>query len=172
VRGIYYSIERLNTWVGERVMWLTSALVVLIFADVVLRYLFSSTSAWVMELEWHLFSLIFLLCAGYTLNNDQHVRVDLFYARMPRKGKAWVDLLGTLLFLLPWCAIVIYTSFKYAENSFAFREMSPDPGGLPARYIIKFAITVGFSLLMLQGIALVLKSLRIILISESAPKQD
>lgn len=153
-------------------MWLTSALVVLIFADVVLRYLFSSTSAWVMELEWHLFALIFLLCAGYTLNNDQHVRVDLFYARMPRKGKAWVDLLGTLLFLLPWCAIVIYTSFKYAENSFAFREMSPDPGGLPARYIIKFAITVGFSLLMLQGIALVLKSLRIILISESAPKQD
>jgi TRAP-type mannitol/chloroaromatic compound transport system permease small subunit len=153
-------------------MWLTSALVVLIFADVVLRYLFSSTSAWVMELEWHLFSLIFLLCAGYTLKNDQHVRVDLFYARLTRRGKAWVDLIGTLLFLLPWCAIVIYTSFKYAENSFAFREMSPDPGGLPARYIIKFAITAGFSLLMLQGVALVLKSLRVILVPTSNPKED
>lgn len=172
MRGIYHSIERLNTWVGERVMWLTSALVVLIFADVVLRYLFSSTSAWVMELEWHLFALIFLLCAGYTLKHDQHVRVDLFYARMSRRGKAWVDLLGTLLFLLPWCAIVIYTSFKYAENSFAFREMSPDPGGLPARYIIKFAITAGFSLLMLQGVALVLKSLRVILVPTSEPKKD
>ncbi len=172
MRGIYHSIERLNTWVGERVMWLTSALVVLIFADVVLRYLFSSTSAWVMELEWHLFALIFLLCAGYTLNHDQHVRVDLFYTRMTQKGKAWVDFLGTLFFLLPWCAIVIYTSFKYAENSFVFREMSPDPGGLPARYLIKFAITVGFSLLMLQGVALILKSLRTILISEQKPKQD
>lgn len=153
-------------------MWLTSILVVLIFVDVVLRYLFSSTNAWVMELEWHLFALIFLLCAGFTLKNDQHVRVDLFYTRMSRKGKAWVDLLGTLFLLLPWCAIVIYTSFKYAENSFAFREISPDPGGLPARYMIKFAITVGFSLLMLQGVALVLKSLRVILIGTPESKRD
>ena len=140
-------------------MWLTTALVLLIFVDVILRYLFSSTSAWVIELEWHLFALIFLLGAGYALHKDQHVRVDVFYAKFSPRRKAWVDLIGTILFLIPWCLVIIGTSFNYAENSFAFRETSPDPGGLPARYVIKFAITIGFVLLLLQAIGVCLRSL-------------
>lgn len=163
VKNIYQSIERLNVWVGERVMWLTTALVILIFLDVIMRYLFSATNAWVTELEWHMFALIFLLCAGYALKGDHHVRVDVFYSKMTARGKAVVDLFGTLIFLIPWCLMVIYTSFIYAENSFAFREMSPDPGGLPARYIIKFAITAGFILLLLQAVAMAMKSARTII---------
>ncbi len=137
-------------------------LVLLIFIDVVLRYLFSQTSAWVIELEWHLFALIFLLGAAYTLKKDQHVRVDVFYTHFSPRKKAWVNLLGTILFLIPWCLIVIYTSYHYADNSFAVKEISADPGGLPARYLIKFSITIGFVLLLLQALALCLKSIAVI----------
>ncbi len=159
-------LEQISTWVGERVKWLTTALVLLIFVDVILRYLFAVTSAWVIELEWHLFALIFILGAAYALQQDQHVRVDVFYTHFSPRKKAWVNLLGTLFFLIPWCLIIIYTSYKYAENSFAVREVSADPGGLPARYLIKFSVTLGFGLLLLQAIALSLKSIAIIIKKE------
>jgi TRAP-type mannitol/chloroaromatic compound transport system permease small subunit len=155
-------LENISTWVGERVKWLTTALVLLIFIDVVLRYLFSQTSAWVIELEWHVFALIFILGAAYTLKEDQHVRVDVFYTHFSQRKKAWVNLIGTLLFLIPWCLIIIYTSYHYADNSFAIRETSADPGGLPARYLIKFSVTIGFVLLLLQAVALCLRSISII----------
>ena len=157
------TIDRINTWIGEKAKWVTTLLVILVFMDVVLRYAFSETSAWVIELEWHLFALIFLLGAAYGLKADQHVRVDLLYAKYNEKRKAWVNLIGTIALLIPWCLIVIYTSFRYAENSWAFREMSPDPGGLPARYLIKFAITIGFIMLLLQAVSLVIRSLKTIL---------
>ena len=127
-----------------------------------MRYLFSSTKSWVLELEWHMFALIFLLGAAYALREDQHVRVDLFYARMSKRGKAWVNLLGTLCFLLPWCIIVIQVTYYYAENSFMIGETSPEPGGLPARYIIKFAVTLGFILLMLQGLAQMIRAIQVL----------
>jgi len=155
-------LEQISIWVGERVKWLTTILVLLIFIDVVLRYLFSQTSAWVIELEWHVFALIFILGAGYTLAEDQHVRVDVFYTRFSPRRKAWVNLIGTLFFLVPWCLIIVYTSYHYAENSFAVQETSPDPGGLPARYLIKFSVTIGFSLLLLQACVLCLKSIVVI----------
>ncbi len=104
-----------------------------------------------MELEWHLFGLIFLLGAGYAFRHDRHVRVDLFYAKFSAKDKALVNLFGGLILLIPWTAILIYVSFEYA--TIAIGEGSPDPGGLPARYIIKFAITAGMVLLFLQGLA-------------------
>ncbi len=154
------AIDKLNTWVGEQVKWITTILVLLVFTDVVLRYAFSSTSAWVTELEWHLFALIFLLGAAYGLKEDKHVRVDLFYAKYSERRKALVDLVGTLLFLVPWCVVIIMTSFRYAENSWYFGETSPDPGGLPARYLIKFAITVGFVLLLLQAFSVAARCIR------------
>ena len=106
-----------------------------------------------MELEWHLFGLIFLLVAGYAFRHDRHVRVDLFYAKFSAKDKALVNLIGGLIFLIPWTAILIYVSFEYATIAYKIGEGSPDPGGLPARYIIKFAITAGMVLLFLQGLA-------------------
>ena len=135
--------------------------------DVIRRYLFNQTAVWITELEWHLFALIFLIGAGYALKHDKHVRVDLFYAKFSPKQKAWVNLLGTLLFLIPWCWIIISSSYNYAHNSYLINESSPDPGGLPARYIIKFSITVGFILLLLQAIALVLDSVLVITGKES-----
>ena len=150
---IVRTIESIVSWVGRSTAWLTTVLVLLICTDVIMRYAFSFTKAWVIELEWHLFALTFLLASAYALKEDQHVRVDVFYSKWSDKRKAWVNLVGTALFLIPWCLIIIKTGFQYADNSFAFRESSPDPGGLPARYIIKYSIVVGFVLLLLQAIA-------------------
>ena len=158
IRRIYKNIELLNDWVGRAVSWLNLVLVLLVCYDVLTRYLFNNTSAWIMELEWHIFALIFLLGGAYALKEDRHVRVDLFYQDFKRKDKALVDFIGTALFLLPWAVLLWYFATQYAHESFLLKESSPDPGGLPARYIIKYAIVIGFGLLFLQGIALLLKS--------------
>lgn len=155
-------IHRLNEWVGRSVSWLNTALVILVCFDVITRYLFSNTSAWIMELEWHLFALVFLLGAGYALRHDRHVRVDLFYADFSARDQALVNLLGAIIFLIPWSLLVIYASYDYAMISYRIGETSPDPGGLPARYAIKFAITAGGFFLLLQGIASLIDSAMIL----------
>ena len=152
-----HAINRLNEVVGKCVAWLTVALVLLVCYEVLIG-VFNQSSNWVTELEWHLFSLIFLLGAGYAFKHDRHVRVDLFYTRFAPKDKALTDLLGSLLFLLPWTIVLIYFSYFYALESFRIGEGSPDPGGLPARYWIKFSIVIGLFLLLLQGIAEVIQS--------------
>lgn len=155
---ISHFFSQINERVGQATAWLTAILMLLICFNVTARYLFNNSVAWRTELEWHLFALIFLLGAGYALKHDKHVRVDLFYAKFSKKQKALVNFLGTLLFLLPWCAVIIYASYQYAHSSWMMKEGSPD-NGLPARYLIKFAITVGFSLLFLQAISLLVSSL-------------
>ncbi len=151
--NIRHAIDQLNEWIGGRIAWLTALLVLLTVLDVVWRRLLNNTQTWIMEMEWHLFALIFLLGAGYAYKHDRHVRVDLFYARFSSRDKAWVNLIGNVLFLMPWCAVLIWFAAGFAWNAFKIREASPDPGGLPARYVIKFSIVVGAVLLMLQGIA-------------------
>jgi len=111
-----------------------------------------------MELQWHLFALIFLLGAGFTLRNEKHVRVDLFYHDFQRKDKALVNLIGTIVFLIPMCLVLIYVGFYYAYESYSISEGSPDPGGLPFRFVIKSMISVGMFLLLLQGLSLLIQS--------------
>lgn len=142
--------------------WLTTVLVLVICIDVVMRYFFNQSSAGMFELEWHLFAFIFLLGSAYTLKKDKHVRVDVFYSRFNARQKAWVNLLGCLLFLLPLCFVVVETSFSFVENSFRFNESSADPGGLPARYVVKSSITIGFALLFLQALSMIIKSVNTI----------
>lgn len=134
--------------------WVTLGLVLVVFVDVVMRYLFKTSFVFVQELEWHLFAFIFLIGAGYTLLHDGHVRVDIIYQRLTPKAKGWVNLIGVLLFLVPGCILVIKTSSKFVINSWSVLEGSPDPGGIPFRFIVKSTIPVGFSLLLLQGISL------------------
>lgn len=160
------SLFEVNTF-GKYISWINLALVLLICTDVLLRYFFAATRTWVIELEWHLFAAIFLLGAAYAYKNDQHVRVDVFYQNMPPIRKAWINLVGNLVFLLPWTIVVIYVSSKYTYQSWLVREISPDPGGLPARYIIKGAITFGFSLLMLESIRQAFASWKMIKAAEN-----
>ena len=151
-------IDRLNEYVGRGTAWVTLLLVVVVFVDVVMRYAFRTSFVFTQELEWHLFAFIFLIGAGYTLLHDGHVRVDIIYQRLGPKAQAWVNLLGVLLFALPGCLMVIITSYKFTHTAFVTMEGSPDPGGIPFRFIVKGTITVGFILLFLQSISLGLHS--------------
>lgn len=162
------TINKINDFIGKIAGWLTSAMVLLICFDVVAKYFapkldihYSNTA--VFEMQWHLFALVFLLGSAYTLRHDRHVRVDLFYSKMSPKRQAWINFIGVLFFLLPFCIIVIETSMTYVRNSYLMMEKSPDPGGLPFRFAIKGMIIVGFFLLALQGLAMLFKSLLTIL---------
>ncbi len=155
-------LENIGEKVGKAVSYLTTALMLLICYDVLMRYFFDSSQIWMTELEIYFYSFIFLLGSAYAFKKDKHVRVDVFYTKFSPKKKAWVNLLGGLFLLLPWCVVILIVSFDYAMTSFSMGEGSPQPGGLPALYILKFSIFVGFLLLFLQGIASVLKSIQII----------
>ncbi|RME33591.1 MAG: TRAP transporter small permease subunit [Gammaproteobacteria bacterium] len=154
-------LESLSETVGRLVSWLVLLLVLLIGYDVVMRYLFQQGSVALQELEWHLFSLIFLLGAAYTQKHDGHVRVDILYRShlVSPRGRVWIDLAGTLLLLLPFCLLVIWSSWPFVESAWEHGEGSPDPGGLPLRWLIKAAIPAGFVLLLLQGVADALRNL-------------
>ena len=165
-------IDKINEWVGRGVAWVTLVLVVVIFIDVVMRYLFNTSYVFTQELEWHLFAFIFLIGAGYTLLQDGHVRVDIIYQRLGLKGQAWINLLGVIFFLIPGCLMVMSTSWKFALNSFMIMEGSPDPGGIPFRFIVKGFIPAGFFLLLIQGISLGMHSLMRILGIETAKEEE
>ncbi len=152
-------IDGLNEKVGSGVSWLTTLLVLVVCYDVFARYLLKSSIVAVQELEWHLFAVIFLFGAAYTLKHDGHVRVDVVYGRLSKKSKAWVDFFGSVLFLIPFCLVAIWSSKTFVTSAFIIGETSPDPGGLPARFVLKAAIPTGFLLLALQGLSLALKSL-------------
>ncbi|MCP4113280.1 MAG: TRAP transporter small permease subunit [Desulfobacteraceae bacterium] len=152
-------IDALNEWVGRGVAWVTFLVVLVVFVDVVMRYVFNTSFVFTQELEWHLFAFIFLIGAGYTLLKDGHVRVDIFYQRMGPRAQAWINLMGVLLFLLPGCYMIIATSLQFVYNSWDILEGSPDPGGVPYRFVIKACIPVGFILVTLQGISLGIRSL-------------
>ena len=151
--------NRLNERIGVAVSWLTTVLVAVVCYDVFTRYLLKSSLVAVQELQWHLFAVIFLIGAAYTLKHGKHVRVDVFYNRFSAKTRAWVDFVGSMLFLIPFCLFAIWCSHTFVMNAFVIGEGSPDPGGLPARFILKAAIPAGFFLLTLQGIALAFGSL-------------
>jgi TRAP-type mannitol/chloroaromatic compound transport system permease small subunit len=156
------AIDCLNEWIGRFTAWLVVALVLLVCYDVAMRYLFQAGSVALQELEWHLFALIFLLGAAYTLKHDAHVRVDVLYQAnwMTPRRRALVNLFGCLFLLLPFCVLMVLSSVPFVEQSYGWGEASPDPGGLPYRWLLKAMIPTGFVLLGLQGLALAIRSLQ------------
>lgn len=150
-------IDRLNRLVGRTVAVLCGLMVAVGAFNALARAgekrlgLSIASNAYV-ELQWYLFSLVFLLGAAYTLARNGHVRVDVLYGRLGPRGRVWIDLVGTLLFLLPFCVFALWFCWPSVMHSFETLEQSPDPGGLP-RYPIKAAILVSFVLLFLQGIS-------------------
>ena len=151
-------IDRINQFIGRGITCISFLMVLIVTTDVIMRYLFRISFVFVQELEWYLFAVLFLVGAGFTLLHDAHVRLDLFYQKYSPNVKAWTNLLGTIFFLLPGCYLIIVTSYKFALNSWAVWEGSPDPGGIPLRYILKSMIPFGFSLVALQGISLGIRS--------------
>lgn len=155
-------IDTINEWVGRFVSWVTTGLVAVVFIDVVMRYLFNNSYVFTQELEWHLFGFIFLMGAGYTLKYDGHVRVDIIYQRLSTRSRAWINLAGCIFFLFPGCLLIIFTAIPFIESSFAVMEVSPDPGGIPFRFVLKACIPAGFFLFLMQGFALFLRSILVI----------
>lgn len=152
-------LEKISEWCGRAVSWCVLIMVLIISYDVFMRFFFHIGSVALQELEWHLFAILFLLGASYTLKHDGHVRVDILYQskKLTDINRAWIDLLGTVLFLVPFCVLIIISSWEFVSFSFLILEGSPDAGGLPFRFLLKAAIPVGFLLLLIQGIALILK---------------
>ena len=145
-------LKKIISKTGKISSWFSLALVLLISTDVLLRYVFNFSTAALYEMEWHLFAIIFLLASPYTLQKNKHVRVDVFYNNFSKRKKNIVDLIGNIIFLIPFSFIIFYTSLPFVEDSYSILESSPDPGGLPYRFIIKSIIPIAFFLLMIQGI--------------------
>jgi TRAP-type mannitol/chloroaromatic compound transport system permease small subunit len=157
-RGLAARIERAIDWVGRSTSWLALAIVALMSVNVVLRYLFSIGSVWAQELEWHLLVPLILFGSSYALLHGEHVRVDILYGKFSERNKKRVNLLSALL-VIAISALFIWLSLHYVEQSYVIDEGSPDPGGLPHRYLLKGLLPLGFALLLAQGIASALKSL-------------
>ena len=125
------------------------------------------------ELEWYLFGTLYLLAAGYTLLHDEHVRVDIVYSKLSPRRRAWLDFVLFWVFFFPSCVVVIYTAWPFVRTAWSVWEGSPDPGGLPLRWLLKSMIIVGFVLLFLQGIAQTIKSFYVAMGWEApAPSQS
>jgi TRAP-type mannitol/chloroaromatic compound transport system permease small subunit len=162
LKGIARFIDAINELVGNGIAWVTLLMVLVVFTDVVMRYLFNTSYVFTQELEWHLFSVVFLVGAGYTLLHDGHVRVDIIYQAVSEKARAWINLIGVIFFLIPGCYLIIYTSYNFTYDSWSALEGSADPGGIPYRFLLKSAIPIGFGLLLVQGISLGIKSFLVI----------
>jgi TRAP-type mannitol/chloroaromatic compound transport system permease small subunit len=167
--NISSKIDQFTEWSGKCISWLIIILVLLVGYDVSMRYLFESGSIGIQEMEWHLFSIIFLIGAAYTLKHDEHVRLDIFYKSkfLNDKHRAWIDAFGSLFILLPFCFLIVVSAWPFVSQAYIYNEASPDPGGLPARWLIKSMIPLGFALLILQGIAESIKKIVIAMDKDS-----
>lgn len=156
-RGPRARIERFVDWVGRCTSWLALVIVALMSVNVVLRYLFSIGSVWSQELEWHLLVPLILFGCTYAMRHGEHVRVDIIYGGFSEKNKGLVDLLSALL-MVAIAALFIWYSLHYVQQAYVIDEGSPDPGGIPHRYLLKGLLPVGFALLLVQALASALAS--------------
>lgn len=158
MRELARRIDRFQEWFGRGVSWLSLGMVVVVFGDVIARYLFRTTSGAIQELEWYLFGTLYLLAAGYTLLHDEHVRVDIIYSKLTPRRRARLDFILFWIFFFPSCLLVIYTAWPFVRAAWTVWEGSPDPGGLPLRWLLKSMIIAGFVLLVIQGISQTIKT--------------
>ena len=150
------AIDALNERIGHLVYWLILATALVSAGNASVRYTFdTSSNAW-LELQWYLYSAVFLLCAGYTLLHNEHVRIDVIIGHLPPKLRAWIDLLGGLFFLLPMAIVIMVLAWPVVVESYVRNEFSADAGGL-LRWPVKLLIPVGFLLLALQGLSEIIK---------------
>lgn len=155
------AIDAANVFVGKSVSWLLLAAILISAINATTRKLFSlSSNAW-LEAQWYLFSAAFLMAAAYTLLSGEHVRVDLIFSRLPRRAQLWVELLGTVFFLMPFCLITIGLSWRPVVEKFLSGEVSNNPGGL-ILWPVWVLIPIGFCLLAFQGLSEMIKRVAIL----------
>jgi TRAP-type mannitol/chloroaromatic compound transport system permease small subunit len=167
------AIDWLNEHVGKLTYWLILAAVLISTGNAVVRYAFNmSSNAW-LEIQWYLFSFVFLFCAGYTLLHNQHVRIDIVTGGLSPRAKAWIDILGTVFFLLPMAITIMWLSWPVFTDAYRSNEISTNAGGLliwPGRLMVP----AGFLLLTLQGLSELIKRIAFLqgLIPDPADKDE
>lgn len=149
-------IDAINARIGQAASWLVLVVVLISAGNAVVRKLFNISSNGLLEIQWYLFSAIFLLAAAYTLQKNEHIRIDLLVGKLSARGQAIVDIVGTLLFLMPVCYLLISFGWPMFIDAWNSGEMSSDAGGL-VRWPVFLLIPVGFALLMAQGLSELIK---------------
>jgi TRAP-type mannitol/chloroaromatic compound transport system permease small subunit len=150
------AIDWLNNQVGHLIYWLVLAAVLISSANAISRYLLNKTSNGWLEMQWYLFAAIFLLCSGYTFLHNEHIRIDVVAQRFSRRTQIWIDIFGTIFFMLPMTIYVMVLGWSMFMESYMVHEVSPDPGGL-LRWPVKLLVPAGFFLLTLQGLSELVK---------------
>ena len=155
-------LDRLSTVLGRAASWLTLFMVLVTFVVVVMRYAFDAGFIWIQESVVWMHAVVFMLGAAYTLHDEEHVRVDVFYRNMSPQRRAWVDLVGVVVFLFPVCLFLAVNSWDFVLQSWRIGESSREPGGLPYPFLpmLKSALLLMPLTVALQGLSLALKSLR------------
>lgn len=159
---ILKTIERFTGFIGGLSGLLMILMMLNVFADVIARYFFNTGWVASQEMQWHLFSIMFLLGISYALKEEAHVRVDFLYDRFKPKTKAYINIFGTILFLIPFAILIIYGSYEFVLDAYDSNEISQDPGGLTHRWIIKAMIPISFLFLIISALGYILKNIKII----------
>ena len=154
--------EKLEKYIGNTVAILMILMMINVFLDVVLRYYFHWGSIAMQEMEWHLFSVLFLFGISYALSDESHVRVDFIYDNMSIRKKAFINIFGTIFMLIPFAFLIVYGSYEFVLDAYEYNEISQDPGGLTHRWIIKFMIPLSFGLLIISSFGYILKNIKLL----------
>lgn len=159
ILSISNRLDAFTERIGQVSSWLIFILVLMVSGDVLFRYFFHVSSIAEQELQWHILAAIAMFGSAFTFQQGEHVRVDLFYHHYNDKVKIWMDILIPLLIIIPFSVFIIYLSSQYVMQSYTTGEVSPDPGGLPFRYLVKSLIPLGFTLILIQGLAVLLRAI-------------
>ncbi len=149
-------IDWLNERVGKAAFWLVLLMTIFSAGNATVRFIFNYSSNGLLEIQWYLFAAVFILCSPYTLQKNEHVRIDVLAGKLSPKGQAVIDIIGTLFFLLPMVIVVLWLSLPLVAESYRINEMSSNAGGL-IRWPVKALLPIGFTLLALQGISELIK---------------
>lgn len=163
-----HSIDRFNDMIGRKIAWVALAMAGVQFIVVLMRYVFGVSEIWLQESILYMHGILFMLGAGYTLLHNGHVRIDIFYRDASPARKAWVDLIGVLVFLAPICVAIFYIAWPYVVDSWAVREGSRETSGIQAVYLLKTVIPVFAALLFLQGASMAIHAAAVLMGRETS----
>ena len=162
MRKFIAAADAINRRVGRAAAWLALAMTAVVFAMIVLSTFFRLGWVWMRETVTYMHGALFMAAAGYTLLRDEHVRIDVFYAKLSPRGKAWVNILGFTLLLTPVCVLILWTSFPYVYESWRVLESSDEASGIPALFLLKTFLLVFPLLMILQGLALAMRGVLVL----------
>lgn len=154
-------IDALNARIGKATFWLVLVMTIVCASNACVRFVFNYSSNGLLEIQWYLFAAVFLLCSPYTLQRNEHVRIDVLAGKLSPRGQAVIDVVGTLFFLLPMVGAVLWLSLPLVAESFKINEMSANAGGL-IRWPVKLILPVGFALVAIQGISEIIKCIAVL----------